>query len=70
MTGPLSEFFAMGGYAFYVWASYGAAAIALGVLAYISYRRDRVTAARLETLRQNAPHRRRAATPQGSDHGA
>ncbi|SHI26762.1 heme exporter protein CcmD [Ferrimonas marina] len=32
----LAEFLDMGGYAFYVWLSYGSAAVALGLLIYNS----------------------------------
>ena len=39
----MSEFFAMGGYAFYVWMSYGVTAIALAVeVAMLRTRRRRV----------------------------
>ena len=39
----MSEFFAMGGYAFYVWMSYGVTAIALAVeVAMLRARRKRV----------------------------
>lgn len=33
----ISEFLAMGGYAFYVWLSYGSSALFLGVLLFNSY---------------------------------
>lgn len=55
----MTDFFAMGGYALYVWGSYGAAAVILGLVAFLSFRRMRASAARLEALRQAAPHRRR-----------
>jgi len=48
----MSEFFAMGGYAWYVWMSYGAAALAVVVeVAVVRARRRRA----LEELRMSAP---------------
>lgn len=35
----LSEFFAMGGYALYVWASYAVAFLIMGALVWWTYRR-------------------------------
>jgi heme exporter protein D len=53
----MSEFFAMGGYAWYVWMSYGVAALALVVeVAAVRARRRRA----LEELRMSAP---RASAP-------
>ncbi|CAM4206920.1 MULTISPECIES: heme exporter protein CcmD [Shewanella] len=37
----LAEFFNMGGYAFYVWLSYGITAFALGTLIVVSLRQKR-----------------------------
>jgi heme exporter protein CcmD len=47
----MSEFFAMGGYALYVWSCYGASALVLGLLVYFSlsaHSRARVEMADLE----------------------
>lgn len=55
----MSSFFAMGGYAFYVWSSYGAALLILGGIAMFSMARARQAARRLEALKRAAPHRRR-----------
>jgi len=55
----VSSFFAMGGYALYVWSSDGAALLILGGIAILSALRARQAARRLEELKQTAPHRRR-----------
>jgi len=48
----MSEFFAMGGYAWYVWMSYGACALALALeLTFVRARRKRA----LEELRMSTP---------------
>jgi heme exporter protein D len=39
----MSEFFAMGGYAFYVWGAYGVTAAALGVEVFLLLKRQRET---------------------------
>ena len=39
----MSEFFAMGGYAFYVWGSYGVTFLLLGVEIFLLLRRSRET---------------------------
>lgn len=49
----------MGAYGAYVWSSYAIGVAVLGGLAWWSWRRARVTAARLATLEEAAPHRRR-----------
>lgn len=36
-----AEFFAMGGYGFYVWTSFGAAALCMGVEPWLAMRRHR-----------------------------
>ena len=41
----MSEFFAMGGYAFYVWGSYGVTFLLLGVEIFLLLRRSRETEA-------------------------
>ena len=50
--GSPAEFFAMGGYAFYVWGSFGACALALGIepLLLNQRRRQAVQALRREAL--------------------
>lgn len=55
----MSSFFAMGGYAFYVWSSYGAALLILSGIAIFSMARARQASRRLEELKRVAPHRRR-----------
>ena len=53
----MSEFFAMGGYAWYVWMAYGAAAVALGVeIVLVRARRKRA----FDELRMSADSRPRA----------
>jgi heme exporter protein D len=37
----MSEFFAMGGYALYVWGSYGVTAVLLGIEIFLLLRRSR-----------------------------
>jgi len=46
----MSEFFAMGGYALYVWVSYGLAAVILIVNVVLPRRRHRELVRRLATL--------------------
>ncbi|RKZ82761.1 MAG: heme exporter protein CcmD [Gammaproteobacteria bacterium] len=46
----MSEFFAMGGYAGYVWSSYGIAAIVLFLNAFSSLRRHQSILHRLKRL--------------------
>ncbi len=58
----MSEFFAMGGYAAFVWPAYGAAAIALIALLIVSLRTLRAREAeiaRAEGARPRAPGGRR-----------
>ncbi len=55
----MSEFFAMGGYAFYVWGSYGALALVL-VIEVLAVRSRRLRA--LEEARLTAPDSLAAAT--------
>jgi heme exporter protein D len=49
---PLTDFFAMGGYAAYVWTAYGFAAVVLIVLIVQSWRSARRREAELEQVRR------------------
>jgi heme exporter protein D len=51
----MSEFLDMGGYAAFVWPSYGLAAIVLGVLAWTSWRARAAAAAELAALENDQP---------------
>jgi heme exporter protein D len=51
---PLTDFFAMGGYAAYVWTAYGFAALVLIVLLVQSWRSARRRDAELEQVRRVA----------------
>jgi heme exporter protein D len=51
---PLTDFFAMGGYAAYVWPAYGVAALVLIVLLVQSWRSARRRDAELEQVRRVA----------------
>lgn len=60
----MTDFFEMGGYAGYVWSSYGLTAIALLVLLMVSLRslkKSRVDLAHLETLLKSRRPRRKKA---------
>lgn len=60
----MAEFFHMGGYAIFVWASYGAALLLMLGLAIISYVEFRRSKARVDALeRDTAARPRRAAMP-------
>jgi heme exporter protein D len=48
----LARFFAMGGYAAFVWPAYGIAFAVLGGLAFASWRRWRASNAALDQLRR------------------
>jgi len=50
----LERWFAMGGYAAFVWPAYGLAAIVLGGLAVFSWRRHRRSFAMLTSLHRRA----------------
>ena len=50
----IAGWFAMGGYAGFVWPAYGLAAIVLGGLALVSWRRHRRSFAMLERLQRRA----------------
>ncbi len=58
----MAEFFAMGGYAGYVWGSYLLTAIILLALFTVSQRNLRRRQRELEALRALAPHRRERRT--------
>lgn len=65
----MGEFFAMGGYAAYVWPSYGATALLLGALTYWSLRRNAKTRAELAALEAEGALRRRATADHGTPSG-
>lgn len=65
----MSEFFAMGGYAPYVWGSYGLALLVLVLLLVVSLVSLRRTEATLRTLEAGLPRRRRRREA-GQDDGA
>ena len=46
----MSDFFAMGGYAHYVWPAYGASALVFAALAFLIWRRRRALKKRLLTF--------------------
>lgn len=54
----MSEFFAMGGYAVYVWSAYGVTAIVLIGLAAASVTAAQRARRELEEAERNAPRRR------------
>ena len=51
----IASYFAMGGYAFFVWPAYGVAALVLGGLAFQSWRRYRRSRDELERLQRPPP---------------
>lgn len=55
----MAEFFAMGGYAAYVWPAWGVAAVVLVTLLIVSWRTLRSREATLKALEGNRPRRRR-----------
>jgi heme exporter protein D len=54
----LAQYFAMGGYALYVWPAYALAAAVLGGLALVSWRRYRQSARDLDRLQKEVRARR------------
>jgi len=56
-------FFAMGGYAAFVWSAYGVTALVLGGLALASVAAERRARARLAAIEQRAPRRPGRAAP-------
>ena len=52
----LSEFLHMGGYAFFVWTSYGLGAVLLAANLWFAVRRDRQVRRRLRRLHGEAHH--------------
>jgi heme exporter protein D len=54
----VATYFAMGGYAIYVWPAYALAAVVLGGLALFSWRRYRASVRNLERLQQQLGPRR------------
>ena len=55
----MAAFFAMGGYAGYVWPAYGITALVLAALALASIAAARRAQRQLAALEQRAPRRRR-----------
>lgn len=55
----MAEFFAMGGYAGYVWSAYGVAAVVLVGLLVFSLRGLKAREAQLKALEERGPHRAR-----------
>jgi heme exporter protein D len=64
MSNAISHFFAMGGYALYIWPAYGVSAVVLGWIAIASWRRTKANEAELKKLQDQSPHRRRRASVQ------
>ena len=58
----MAEFFAMGGYAVFVWPSFAVAAVVMVGLLVTSMHTMRVNRAQLEALEANRPRRRRGAS--------
>ena len=58
MTDAVGAFFAMGGYAGFVWPAYGIAFAVLAILAAFSWRRYRESVGTLERLQQDLGRRR------------
>jgi heme exporter protein D len=54
----LSQYFAMGGYAAFVWPAYAVATIVIGGLSWQSWRRYRASAVLLDRVQREAPQRR------------
>ncbi len=53
----MAEFFSMGGYAFYVWSSYGLAALTLGGLTWFSFATAHARRKELEMIEKMKPFR-------------
>lgn len=60
----MTEFFAMGGYAAYVWTAFGVAGVVMAGLLLESLRAMRATQAELELLEAGRPRRRDRRAPQ------
>ena len=65
MSGAAS-FFAMGGYAVFVWPSYILTLVVLALLAIASFRAQRKRSARLKDLQAVSPHRQRRAAAEAA----
>jgi heme exporter protein D len=52
MTGGLADYFAMGGYAWFVWPAYAVALAVLGGLALYSWHRYRASCTALDRLQR------------------
>lgn len=70
MSGSVSEFVAMGGYAVYVWPAYGVALVVLGALIVSSLRTLRTREREVAALEAARPRRQRGrADPSGGSDG-
>ncbi len=61
-----SAFLAMGGYGFYVWLSYGVAALLLTILIILSVRKDRAVKKHIAQKQKREQKLRRAAKQQAA----
>ncbi|WP_448203604.1 heme exporter protein CcmD [Azospirillum sp. sgz302134] len=62
----MADFFAMGGYAAYVWPAYGLAALVMVGLLVATWKALRSAETTLKALEGSRPARRRARRPDGS----
>ncbi len=60
------NFLSMGGYAAYIWPTYGVAVVVLGALVVTSLRTARARAAEVAAMEATRPRRHRAGKPSGS----
>jgi heme exporter protein D len=56
----MAGYFAMGGYAAFVWSAYGITVLVLAALALVSVTAERRTRTRLAAIEQRSPRRRRS----------
>jgi len=61
MMQSISSFFAMGGYAAFIWTAYGAGALILGGLLVMSLKDLRTRQAEIAALEASSPRRRQQA---------
>jgi heme exporter protein D len=67
MSDAISDFFAMGGYALYIWPAYGVSTVVMAWIAIASWRRTKANEAELKKLQELSPHRRRRAAVQAEE---